>query len=70
MARPLRIEDLGALYHLTTRGNARRSIFKDDADRGVLEAYRRYGYTMKQIAAEAGVTMRRSAEKFVGLTEV
>jgi REP element-mobilizing transposase RayT len=33
MARPLRIEYPGALYHITTRGNARRSIFKDDGDR-------------------------------------
>jgi len=33
MARPLRIEYPGALYHITTRGNARASIFKDDADR-------------------------------------
>src|SRR5438045_1812876 len=33
MARPLRIEYPGALYHITTRGNGRRSIFKDDADR-------------------------------------
>jgi REP-associated tyrosine transposase len=33
MARPLRIEYPGALYHITTRGNARRSIFKDDRDR-------------------------------------
>ena len=33
MARPLRIEYPGALYHITTRGNARRPIFKDDRDR-------------------------------------
>ena len=33
MARPLRIEYAGALYHLTSRGNARRPIFKDDKDR-------------------------------------
>lgn len=33
MARPLRIEYAGALYHNTTRGNARRSIFKVDRDR-------------------------------------
>jgi REP element-mobilizing transposase RayT len=36
MARPLRIEYPGALYHITTRGNARRSIFKDDSDRRLL----------------------------------
>jgi putative transposase len=33
MARPLRIEFAGALYHVTARGNARRSIFFDDDDR-------------------------------------
>lgn len=33
MARPLRIEYDGAVYHVTSRGNARKPIFKDDADR-------------------------------------
>lgn len=33
MARPLRIEFPGALYHVTSRGNARALIFTDDADR-------------------------------------
>ena len=33
MARPLRIEYDGALYHVTSRGNDRKSIFKDDGDR-------------------------------------
>jgi REP element-mobilizing transposase RayT len=33
MARPLRIEFPGALYHLTARGNARQNIFLDDEDR-------------------------------------
>ncbi len=33
MARPLRLEFPGALYHLTARGNARQTIFEDDADR-------------------------------------
>ena len=33
MARPLRIEYPGALYHITSRGNERRKIFLDDADR-------------------------------------
>jgi REP element-mobilizing transposase RayT len=36
MARPLRIEYPGALYHITTRGNARRAVFKDDRDREFL----------------------------------
>lgn len=33
MARPLRIEYPGAVYHLTSRGNARADIFVDDTDR-------------------------------------
>jgi len=33
MARPLRIEFDGALYHVTSRGNERKAIFKDDSDR-------------------------------------
>src|SRR5882724_1159736 len=33
MARPLRIEYDGALYHVTSRGNDRKAIFKDDRDR-------------------------------------
>jgi REP element-mobilizing transposase RayT len=33
MARPLRIEYDGALYHITSRGNERKLIYRDDADR-------------------------------------
>lgn len=33
MARPLRIEFAGALYHVTARGNARADIYNDDDDR-------------------------------------
>lgn len=48
MARPLRLEFPGALYHVTSRGNARAAIFVDDEDRGtflgvlgeVVERYR------------------------------
>lgn len=35
MARPLRIEFAGALYHLTSRGDRREDIFLDDADRAM-----------------------------------
>ena len=35
MARPLRIEFPGALYHVTSRGNARQPIFLDDGDRHI-----------------------------------
>ena len=33
MARPLRIQYEGALYHITCRGNEQRDIFRDDDDR-------------------------------------
>jgi REP element-mobilizing transposase RayT len=33
MARPLRIQYPGAVYHITCRGNERKDIFKDDVDR-------------------------------------
>jgi hypothetical protein len=33
MARPLRIEYAGALYHVTARGNARANIYGNDDDR-------------------------------------
>ena len=33
MSRPLRIQYPGAVYHVTCRGNERKAIFKDDADR-------------------------------------
>jgi len=33
MARPLRVEYEGAIYHVTVRGNARRAIFLDNRDR-------------------------------------
>ena len=33
MARPLRIEYAGAVYHVVCRGNNRQNVFKDDRDR-------------------------------------
>ena len=33
MSRPLRIEYPGAVYHVTSRGNEKKPVFKDDADR-------------------------------------
>jgi putative transposase len=35
VARPLRIEYSGAIYHVTSRGNARNRIFSDDQDREI-----------------------------------
>jgi hypothetical protein len=33
MARPLRLEHEGAFWHVTSRGNERKNIFRSDADR-------------------------------------
>jgi putative transposase len=44
MARPLRIEYDGALYHVTSRGNERKSIFRDATDRELFLA------TLSQVA--------------------
>lgn len=49
MARPLRIEFAGALYHVTSRGDGREDIYLDDKDREVwLEVFgevcRRYNW--------------------------
>ncbi|QBQ54057.1 transposase [Nitrosococcus wardiae] len=35
MARPLRIEFSGALYHVTSRGDRKEDIYQDDADRKI-----------------------------------
>ncbi len=49
MARPLRIEFPGALYHVTSRGDRQEPISEDDEDRrthpGILDAVvERYGW--------------------------
>ena len=49
MARPLRLEFGGAVYHLTSRGNARQKIFFSDTDRELLletlaQVVSRYGW--------------------------
>jgi REP element-mobilizing transposase RayT len=51
MARPLRIEFAGALYHLTSRGNERRNIFRSDRDRKMFLAFlgiaaKRFGWSV------------------------
>jgi len=39
MSRPLRIEYAGAVYHITSRGNEKKAVYKDDIDREIfLEA--------------------------------
>ncbi len=44
MARPLRIEYPGAYYHVTSRGNERKDIFKDKHDREQFISYLKSAY--------------------------
>jgi len=49
MARPLRLEFPGAVYHVTSRGNARQDIVRDDRDRAqyltlLAHVIERYGW--------------------------
>src|SRR5438046_9253599 len=49
MSRPLRLEYSGAVYHLTSRGNARQKIFWSDSDRELFlsilaQVVSRYGW--------------------------
>ena len=50
MARPLRLELPGGIYHVTARGNERRSIFRE----AIARAYREYDYRMREIAGALG----------------
>jgi len=51
MSRPLRLEFENALYHITSRGNERRSIFRSDRDRKTFLAFlgqtaQRFGWSI------------------------
>ena len=48
MARPLRIEFPGAIYHVMSRGNARQTVFRDDSD------YQRLINGLETVEAESG----------------
>jgi REP element-mobilizing transposase RayT len=47
MARPIRIEFCGALYHVTSRGDRREAIYEDDDDRA------RFLDILAQVVADA-----------------
>lgn len=50
MARPLRIEFVGALYHVTARGNAREEIYRSDVDRHqFLMLMQKYGQSLRLV---------------------
>lgn len=53
MARPIRIEFCGALYHVTSRGDRREAIYEDDEDRS------RFLEILSQVVSDANwVCMR------------
>ena len=59
MARPLRIEFPGAIYHVAARGNAREAIVSDDAERDLFldtlgEVVTRFGW--KNSTPDRGAT--------------
>jgi REP element-mobilizing transposase RayT len=57
MARPLRIDYPGAIYHVTCRGNERRAIFGDDADRDLVAEH---------VALRETVDSRSTASRSLG----
>jgi REP element-mobilizing transposase RayT len=51
MARPLRLDFAGATHHVTSRGNERRPIFRDDVDRAMFltflgQAVKRFNWSL------------------------
>jgi hypothetical protein len=61
MSRPLGVDFDGALYHVTSPGNAREYIFEEDGDRKafleilgkdarIVQAVHRYGYSQREVA--------------------
>src|SRR3989338_1838992 len=51
MARPIRVEFEGAIYHVTARGNERRRIFRSDEDREMFLG------TLARMVEQFGVTL-------------
>jgi REP element-mobilizing transposase RayT len=52
MARKLRVEYAGAIYHVMNRGDRRELIFMDDADR------QRFVETLGEVCAKTGWQVR------------
>jgi hypothetical protein len=51
MARPLTLEFDSAIYHVTSRGNAREDIFDEGGDRERTDCpgVHRYGYSQREV---------------------
>ena len=52
MARPIRVEFEGAIYHVTARGNERRRIFRTDEDRSL------FLKTLEQMIERFGIVLQ------------
>jgi len=57
MPRPKRIHYEGAIYHVTSRGNERRKIVLDDADRGMFLSVLAENLEQHQVVCHAWVLM-------------
>ena len=50
MARPIRVEFEGGVYHVTARGNERKPIYRDDRERfldTLEETVKRFGFVIR-----------------------
>ena len=65
MARPLRVEFKGALYHVTSRGNARQKIFFNDTDRVAFLKNLVYCLALHNVILHAYVLMGNHYHLFV-----
>jgi hypothetical protein len=63
MARPLRIEFPGALYHVTAREDRQKAIFDDDQDRQV------FLKLLGEVVSQFGCLRETDARSFGGDTE-
>jgi putative transposase len=57
MARPLRIQFPGAVYHITCRGNEQKAIFQDDADRRRFLEYLAQSLTVYSVKLHSYILM-------------
>ena len=61
MARPVRIQFPGAVYHITSRGNALQPIFEKEIadkrkrDKAIIRAQKGIGYTLTEIGKHLGL---------------
>ncbi len=66
MARPIRYEAPGAIYHVVTRGDGRRQIFHDGGHydrftRGLKEEVTRSGWKLQPCCVDVGQARRLRA---------